>query len=112
MTAAYPQPEVDRICAAGLLLPIPEPPEVFDPNIHVHDLASFMGNIKAAVVLRRRAFVRFFSDLFLFRGECDDEWLEACERDAGTRDARGPPILGLQRRLSGLRRLVATCDCL
>jgi len=49
VAAAYPQPEVDRICAAGLLLPIPEPPEVFDPNIHVHDLASFMGNVKNAV---------------------------------------------------------------
>ena len=49
VAAAYPQPEVDRICAAGLLLPIPEPPEVFDPNIPIHDLASFMGNVKSTV---------------------------------------------------------------
>lgn len=43
-------------------------------------------------VIRGEAFVRFFSDLFLFCDRCDDAWVENCVRDDARPSSREPVL--------------------
>ena len=57
-------------------------------------------------LLRMRSFVRFFSDLFLFQGQCDDAWLDECDRGAAPLAARFP-VFAFNAGLVGVRGLGA-----
>ena len=62
-------------------------------------------------VLRREAFVRFFSDLFLFAGACDDAWVANCLED-DARPKSEQPVLAFNAGIVNARPLydeLATC---
>lgn len=51
--------------------------------------SPILGNL-AFNILESRALIKFFSNLFLFQGECDDDWLDETMKESKEKFARTP----------------------
>lgn len=51
--------------------------------------SPILGNL-AFNILESRALIKFFSNLFLFQGECDDDWLDETMKESKDKFARTP----------------------
>jgi pimeloyl-ACP methyl ester carboxylesterase len=72
-------------------------------------LKSPLGSL-AFGALESKGAIRFFSDVFLFEGKCDDKWLDRCMEECRYQEAR-PPIqafnAGLMQHRSYIEELTS-----